>query len=393
LFFQLGVAVGFFTGRVTATRYRVAGRAPKSFGPEHVEQLAANAIGKSRVASADGVDVGWIAGDHILDTGFDLAKNIVNDGLHFEMRLDQQKIPGDLLRAYTQVELLGLASANPSGRPSGRQRREARQIARERLETEAADGRFLRRKSFPLLWDAQSNELLVGTTSTTVVNRLHTLFQKTFDRGFEQCGAGRQAFLQAESRGQSRAVDDAKPSTFVAGHPLSDIAWVPDADNHDWLGNEFLLWLWWVVEHESETLVLADKSELTVLLVRTLQLECPRAQTGKESITSDAPQRLPEAMRAILSGKLPRKVGVILNRHDHQYHLTLQAESLAFTGAKLPAVEEDDDRARLEARLGQVRHLLETLDLLYDAFGTRRFGTHWNRDVVNIQKWMAGRDR
>jgi hypothetical protein len=381
---------------VTATRYRVAGRAPKGFGPEHVEQLARHAIGKSRLASGEGIDVGWIAGEHILDTKFDLAKNIINDGLHFEMRIDQQKIPSDLLRAYTHVELQGLASTNPSGRPSTRQRREARQIARERLEREAADGRFLKRKSFPLLWDAQSNELLVGTTSTSVVDRLHTLFQKTFDRGFELYGAGRQAFLQAEARGQSRGVDDATPSTFVAGHPLSDVAWTPDEDNHDWLGNEFLLWLWWVVEHnarESQTLRLADKSEVTVLLTRTLQLECPRAQTGKETIASDAPQRLPEAHRAILSGKLPRRVGMILNRHDHQYDLTLQAETLAFSGAKLEALDEPEDRARLEGRLSQLRHLLETLDLLYDAFGVRRFGAHWNRELASIQKWMTSGQR
>jgi hypothetical protein len=381
--------VGFFTGRVTATRYRVSGRRPPhGFGPEEIEQLTAHAIGKQRVASGDGIEAGWIAGDHILDTDFDLAKNIVNDGLHFEMRLDQQKIPGDLLRAYTQVELQGLASANPSGRPSARQRREARQLARERLETEAADGRFLRRKSFPVLWDAQSNELLVGTTSTTVVDRLHALFQHTFDRSFTANGAHTQAFHAAETRGQTKGVDDAKPSAFIANRPLSDVAWVPDENNHDWLGNEFLLWLWWVVEHESEVLELADKSEVTVLLAQTLQLECPRAQTGKESISSDAPARLPEARRAIQSGKLPRKMGMILNRHGHQYHLTLQAETLAFSGAKLETPDEDDDRARLEARLGQVRHLLETLDLLYDAFGTRRFGGRWSRELASIQKWV-----
>ena len=62
--------------------------------------------------------------------------------------------------------------------------------------------------------------------------------------------------------------------------------------------------------------------------------------------------------------------------------------ALGFTGAKLEAPDEDDDRARLEARLGQLRHLLETLDLLFDAFGTRRFGPRWNADLTRIQKWL-----
>src|SRR5438045_7164494 len=129
--------MGFFSGRVSFVRHRVHGRSIRQFGPEHLERLADHAIGKQRLASADGVEVGWTAGDHILDTRFDLAKNIVNDTLQFALRVDAQKIPGDLLRAYTQVELEGLAAANPSGIASARQRREARANAKERLEQEA----------------------------------------------------------------------------------------------------------------------------------------------------------------------------------------------------------------------------------------------------------------
>src|SRR5215472_15379453 len=184
--------MSFFSGRVTFARYKVNGPAPGLFGPEHLERLQAHAIGRQRVAAADGVEVGWTAGDHILDTGFDLAKNVVNDTLHFCLRVDTQKVPADLLRAYAQVELQGLAANNPSGRPSARQKREARQAARERIEEEARDGRYLRRKAYPLLWDAPSNELLVGTTAVTAVDRLHTLFGQTFGHGFEPLGAGRQ---------------------------------------------------------------------------------------------------------------------------------------------------------------------------------------------------------
>src|SRR5262249_70196 len=137
--------MGFFSGRLTSVRFKVAGRGPRSFGPDHLEKLEAHAVGKQRVASADGTVAGWIAGDHILDPRFDLAKNVVADTLHFALRVDTQAIPNDLLRAYTQVELEGLAAGNPSGRPSARQKREARMLAKERLETEARDGRFLRR--------------------------------------------------------------------------------------------------------------------------------------------------------------------------------------------------------------------------------------------------------
>lgn len=385
--------MGFLSGRMTCIRYKVSGPAPRRFGPEHLEQLDSQALGKQRAAQADGSTVGWGAGDHILDTRFDLEKNIINDALHFTLRVDSQHLPADLLRAYTAVELEALTADNPNGRPSARQKREARQIALERLEAQAADGRFLRRKAYELLWDGQSNELLVGTHSAGIIDYLVTLFRQTFARGLDLLSAGRQAFFQAETRNQGRQIDDARLPAYVPGAASEEVAWLPDENNRDFLGNEFLLWLWYVLANESDSIKLADGSTATVMLTRMLVLECPRGQTGKESISSDGPTQLPEALRAIQAGKLPRKVGLIVVRHDQQYELTLSAETLGISAAKLPAPEGDTDRARLEERIGQIRHLLETLDLLYDAFGSHRFGSGWHKELGQIQKWLSRDDR
>ncbi len=385
--------MGFFSGRVTCVRYRVQGHSPGTFGPEHLEKLAANAIGKARVMSGDGVEVGWTAGDHVLDLQFDLAKNIVNETLHFALRVDQQKIPGDLLKAYAQVELQALAAANPSGRPSARQKKEARQSAQDRLENEARDGRFLKRKVIPVLWDSPSNELLLGSTSATAVDRCHTLFQQTFGQGFEPLSAGKQAFYLAQPRQQTRGIDDAEVSAVVPGLSAAQVAWSPDEASRDFLGNEFLLWLWFQMDCENDVITLADGSQLAVMLTRTLVLECPRAETGKETITSDGPTRLPEARRAIQAGKLPRKMGMILVRHDQQYDLTFQGESLSISGARLPAPEAQDERARLEERVTQLRHLLETLDLLYDTFVQGRATDDWSRELSRMQKWLQREEK
>jgi hypothetical protein len=380
--------MGFFSGRVTFARYRVGGAAVRAFGPEHLEKLAAHAIGRQRVASGDGIEAGWIAGDHILDTEFDLAKNIVNDALHFGLRIDSQKVPGELLRAYTAIELKGLAANNPSGNPSARQRREARSNAQERLDAEAADGRFLRRKLVPILWDAPTGELLVGTTSITLIDRLYTLFHATFDRKFEPLTAGRLAYWLAEIHSQTRGVDDAAPAPFSPGSSTTEMAWLPDEANRDFLGNEFLLWLWYVLDSESDTIALSDKSEVVGMFARTLTLECPRGQTGKESIASEGPTQLPEARRAIQAGKLPRKAGLTLVRHDHQYEFTLTAETLSVSGAKFPASDESEERARLEERVTLLRDFRETLDLLFEVFTQRRCGNAWSKDLAKIQAWL-----
>lgn len=192
------------------------------------------------------------------------------------------------------VELRALAAANPSGIPSARQKREARYVTRERLDQEASDGRFLRRKAYPILWDGQANELLVGTTSSTTLDRIHILFQKTFNRRIELNGAGGHAYRPAEQREQTRSVEAAAPAIFVPGEKFDTLAWLPHENSCDFLGNEFLLWLWYVLDDESDVIKAADGSEITVQLARSLVLEYPRGQTGRESIRSEWPVALPE---------------------------------------------------------------------------------------------------
>lgn len=387
--------MGFYNGRVTFLRFQVGGPAPRLFDAEHLDRLADRAAGRQRLAAADGIEVGWAAGDHVLDTDFQLDKNVINDTLHFELRVDVDKLPADLMRAYTAVELKALSKNNPSGFASARQKREAKEAARDRLEDEAKDGRYRKRKCFPVLWDRLSNEVLFGATSLTQVDRLCSLFEQTFQLKLECVTAGRRAYHLAELHNRTRQVDDSAPSAFVPGSTPADVAWIADESSRDFLGNEFLLWLWYFTDVESDTLKLADGSEATVMIARSLTLECPRGQTGHETISHEGPTRLPEARRAIQSGKLPRKCGLTLVRHDQQYELAIHAETLAVSSAKIPPPPEDvtDARAKLDERATQLRALVETLDLVYDAFGARRFGKEWEEDLPGIQRWLKREER
>ena len=178
--------MGFLNGRVTYLRYRVGGPRPLPIGEELLEMAREHAIGRHGSGeSTDGVSVGWAGGDHLLDTTIELEKNVVNDALHLAIRVDTNKIPSSLLKAYTKIETDARAAENPSGFPTKAQRQEAKEAAMIRAEAEAADGRFRKRAYYPVLWDAQSNVLYAGVTSLNVLDRLQTLFRETFDLTLE----------------------------------------------------------------------------------------------------------------------------------------------------------------------------------------------------------------
>jgi hypothetical protein len=126
------------------------------------------------------------------------------------------------------------------------------------------------------------------------------------------------------------------------------------------------------------------------MLNRTLSLECPQGESGKETITAEAPVRLPEAMHAIGSGKLPRKTGLLLVRDGVQHEFVLQAETFAVSGAKIQ-LSESGDRAgsgAAEDRVEGLRHLAETIDLLFSAFCKRRLAKAWDADLEQIRGWI-----
>jgi len=235
--------------------------------------------------------------------------------------------------------------------------------------------------------------VLVGTTSGSALDHAQRLFKDTFGCGLTLRDAGTVAVQHAEGVEPPLALSDLRPAAFVPGLATAEVAWMSDAASRNYLGNEFLLWLWFVLEVEGDTLTLPDDSEVTVMLARTLVLECPRGLSGNETIRSDGPTKLPEARRAIQAGKLPRQAGLILVRHDQQYELTLQAETLAVSGAKLPKVEDGEARVKLEDRAGQLRHLIETVDLLYAAFLQRRLGADWAKELERMQKWLQREQR
>jgi hypothetical protein len=390
--------MGFWNGRVTFTRYQVTGESALPFGDELLERINQHLIGvHGSTASADPVTAGWAGGDHVLDLSVDLAKNVVDDAVHLAIRIDTDKIPSALLRAYTQIEIDALAQGNPSGVATKAQRQEAKEIALKRAEAEAADGRFRRLKHYPVLWDGRTNTLYAGSTSTSVLERLLALFRETFDRELEPITAGSIAqALSADPGGDAGLLAASFESgRFTgggdAGSPVSILAWSGDDQTGlDYLGNEFLVWIWHSLQSSGGAIKLADGSEASVILAKTLTLDCPRGETGRDQLADDVPTRMPEALRALQAGKLPRRAGMILVRQGAQYELTLQAESFAVSGATLPKPEDgplSPSEFRI-ARLESLRHLTETLDFLFAAYLDRRTSHVWAEELGRIRGWL-----
>jgi len=380
--------MGFLSGTTTFQRYWITKDPTPALGPDHIKKLEKFRIGKLDTTALDEPNVGFLAGSHLLDTKFSLEKNVIGDALHFGVRLDTDQIPSAIKNAWLQMELLPLTVDNPSGKPTKKQRQEAKEMVEARCAEEAATGKFRRMSQVSVLWDASNDEIYVGSSSPSASEVCIGLLQRAFEIEVDHVTSGKLAQTYATEFKKLEDLYKLTPSTFIADQESGVTWWNGMSDNYDYLGNEFLLWLWWNWETNGDVVSLNDESEVSGMFARTLSLDCPQGEFGKETISAVSPVVLPEALLAIQSGKLPRKAGLTLVRHGQQYDLTLQAETFSIGSGKITSIGDDVANVDTVDRIQSIRDFSETIDLLFDAFCERRIGKTWKSELKKIQEWL-----
>ena len=385
--------MGFPSGSISFHRFAVVGKAPAVADQGLLDQLAGHALKVGEFGVPDDIEYGWSGGRHVLDARFSFEHNIFADAAHFALRLDTNKVPGELKKAYQLMEEEAVAATNPSGFISKGQKRDVKETVRRKVEDELRSGRFRRSRLLPILWDLPG-QMLYCAASGSSFEKLAELFERSFGLALEPITSGTLALRMLERKGRRRDYEDFRPTRFVFGpngeseHPV--YPWVakgPEAK--DFLGNEFLLWLWHEADHRTGVVGLEGIGDVTIYFDRWLDLDCAYGQTGRDGLRGDGPSRMPEARDALRSGKVPRKAGLVLDASGQQFTLTLNAESLAVGSGKLPEVQDaDSPRVLFEERIRLLRDLGNAIDGLYETFLKTRASSAWEGQVSGIRKWI-----
>ena len=207
--------MGFASGAVSFRRFAVLGRSPKSISEQMLEKLSENALRPSELGVPQETEYGWNGGRHVLDGTFDFENNVFADALHFALRIDTNKVPGDLKKAYLLMEQEAAAAGNPSGFISKHQKRDSRETVRRKIDEELRSGKFRRSKNTPILWDVP-NRMLYSPAAGGVFEKLAELFERTFGLTLAPLTAGSLALRLLEPRGKRRDYEDSASDTIRA---------------------------------------------------------------------------------------------------------------------------------------------------------------------------------
>jgi recombination associated protein RdgC len=327
-------------------------------------------------------------------------------------------VPSDLKQAYRKINERAAAAGNPSGFASKADKRDAKDEAERTLRDDLAAGKFRRSKMIQILWDLGTRTVYCAATGTTVQEHVARLFKSAFAVSLQYQSAGTLAGRILLNQGKGRDYEDLRPSAFT-GPPAGAtdaqddedyvegprdlntpiVPWVvKSVDLKDFLGNEFLYWLWWLAETDDGALTIKDQdgreSEVFFAIDKALDMDCAWDAGGKLTLRGAGPTRLIEAGDALKTGKWPRKMGLIVSDGEHQWELTFQSDQWSVSAAMLPTIEDAaGPREQIEQRLELARTLAQTLDGMYRAFLEARTASGWPSKRGAIRQWVKDRKK
>ena len=402
----------FTSGRVSFCRFHVTGDCAPAVDETFLDLLAEHKFRETEIGTPDEIEAGFVTTEHIFDTSFNYEKVAYGRYAIFSLRIDTHKVPSEVKKAYQKINEAAAAGDNPSGFASKSDKRDARDLAGRQVNEDLAAGRFRKSRSVQLIWDLPGATVYCANASNAVCEQVVRLFRAAFSVTLAPISSGTLTGLLLSEQGRSRDYEDISPSPFTKPpaetHPVGDddegglpqssgtpiCPWVTKSiDLKDFLGNEWLTWLWWIAE-TAEGMVQTEAGELFLTITKALDMDCAWELTGKQTLRSDKPTSLPEADDALKSGKWPRKCGLILADGEHHWELTLQGDQLNISAAQLPDIEDaQTEREVIEERLALIGALSRSLNALFAAFLKQRTATGWTAKRETISAWIQTRRR
>ncbi|MGE3180576.1 MAG: hypothetical protein AB7N71_03030 [Phycisphaerae bacterium] len=380
--------MGFASGAISYRRYIISGKPFGTVTDEFVAALNNFAIG-NQGSSDPSQQIGWIGSQHIFDRAMTGEKIALGRYAHFSLRVDKLSVPSNVARSLMRMEEEAALAASGREFLSKTERRTAREAAKLQIEKETKSGTYRRIAAYPLLIDLESNTLLFANTSAATSDTLIELFGNTFQRALHPMDADSLAERLLEKN--SRALEQVRPVHFV---PMPEDFGDPgtDAANVQFLGKEFLTWLWFLTDRgETEKLQMRNGDDLTVAIDRTLRLECDFRMTGTDVITCDAPGGLPEARAALAIGKQPTKAGLVLGTSLGEFALTLDGQKMNVSGLIVPTDDDQNDpQSAVEDRFEHAFDCATIIDVLYETFLQHRVSNNWQATMDEMSAWARG---
>ncbi|EMS79047.1 MULTISPECIES: hypothetical protein [Desulfotignum] len=167
-------------------------------------------------------------------------------------------------------------------------------------------------------------------------------------------------------------------------------------NKYSFLGNEFLTWLWFMVETGQDiTQAIESRDPVSLDIGNSLVLENSLGDNAREKITIKGDQAgLEEGTTALKKGAKVTEMNLICKLGpEEEYHFTLKGDSFNITGLKTPAAAGDGSDDEIEGRIIEKALLLvritQVIDTLFFTFLKQRTADDWKHKGFDpMRTWI-----
>ncbi|MGD2185850.1 MAG: hypothetical protein PVI71_06965 [Desulfobacterales bacterium] len=164
-------------------------------------------------------------------------------------------------------------------------------------------------------------------------------------------------------------------------------------NRYKFLGNEFLTWLWFVVEQEPSLFKDMDPDLTSLEIGNRIVLENKKSKSVERITIKGEDAHFEEGMLALKKGALVAELNLIYRTSGQKWQFTLKGESLNLSGFKTPKTtpleNPDDLEGAILEKVFLYDKILQFLQKLYKDFIQLRTSITWQNRVVPLMKtWM-----
>lgn len=161
----------------------------------------------------------------------------------------------------------------------------------------------------------------------------------------------------------------------------------------EFLGQEFLTWLWFYSDTSTVAFTDADGSPFSLSMEQRIVVQGGNGDNQETTSVTGSFSPLREAKLGILTGKKVVRALVVLQKEDFSWKLSLRSDDLSLYSLKTPQVDRHDEDDEPDALLLEKIYLMETavsmLDIVFEKFLRLRLSNQWDDVVLSIGKWIS----
>jgi hypothetical protein len=164
-------------------------------------------------------------------------------------------------------------------------------------------------------------------------------------------------------------------------------------NRYQFLGEEFLTWLWYVIEKDQNLIKKFDNDFVALEIGNRIVFENRRKESGERITIKGDGASLEEGVLSLKKGALVSEINVVYKSAELTWQFTLKGESLNFSSLNLPSTglpESDEDiEGFVLEKIFLCDKILKLIDNIFAHFVQLRLSNRWqNKIVPKIRNWI-----